>query len=78
MNASAECLVGTVLAPGLSDGFQFDVGGISPQAAEVILHGLHFRDAQVQLTLFAEHHQFVVVHFANSDGGELEFVIAAQ
>ena len=75
---AGERLVAAVLAPGLGDRFQLDVGRLAAQLGEMPLDRLHLGELQVELPLAAEPHEGVVVEAAIGDGAELEAVVAAR
>ena len=66
-DAASQRLVAAVLAPGLGDGLQFDVGWIAAQTLEMRLDGLHLGQRQVQLAGLAELHKLLAVEFPNWD-----------
>src|SRR5205823_6070970 len=45
-NTSLKGFVDAVLAPGLGDGLELDVGGVAPEAAVVMLDGLHLTQVE--------------------------------
>ena len=68
----------TGFAPRLSDRFEFDVGRISLLLDPVLFDCLHLGEAQVKLPMLAEVHQGVIVHRADGDDAQLEFVLAPR
>ena len=77
-DAAAERLVRAMLAPGLSDGFQFDIRRIAVEFHEVRFDRPHLFEAQIELPDFAERRQRRIVHLANGDVRQLEFVLPAE
>jgi hypothetical protein len=71
-------LVAAMLAPRLSQRFQFDIGRIPPQVAVVLLDRLHLDQRQVQLALAAQSPQRVVVQLADRHRHQLEKVRGAD
>ena len=74
-DAAFERLVRTVLAPRLRDRFQFDVSRVSLLLNPVLFDRPHLGEAQIELSVFAEMHQRVVVHRADRHGAQLELVL---
>ena len=77
-NAAGQGFVGAVLAPGLRDGFQLDVGRVAVQLLEVLLDRLHLDQREVKLAFEREGFQLVVVHRADRDDHEVEVVRTAD
>ena len=78
VNSAAQRLVRAVLAPGLGDRFQFDVGGITLQIDEVLADRPHFHQAEIQLALATEVGKLGIVHLADRDGRAAELIRVSQ
>ncbi len=77
-NPAGQRLVRTVLAPGLRQRFQLDVGRVPIQLDEAPANCLHLGQVQIQLPRPAQLGQLLVVHFADGDRHELELVRTAE
>ena len=77
-DAAGERLVAAMLAPGLGDRFQLDVGRIAAELAEVLADRLHLGQLQIELPLAAEAHQGVVVELADRHGADFEAIGPAE
>ena len=77
-NASGERLVAAMLAPGLGDGFQFNIGRIAADGLELGLNRLHFDQREIQLALQAETLQSRVVHRPERHGPQAKLVRRAH
>ena len=53
-----------MFAPGLCDGFKFDIGGLCSELLIVFLNGLHLDQIQKQVLFFAKSYQPLVVKVA--------------
>ena len=73
-NFAAERLVTAVLAPRLSDCFQFNIGRITVLFAEVLLNRFHLGNRQIELACFAQEHEPVVIEVAYGYYGQIELV----
>ena len=73
---AGQRLVAAVFAPGLGERFQFDVGRIAVQLAEVLLDRLHLDQRQVQLARAAQLLERGIVQFANRHADQLKLVRA--
>ena len=73
-----ERLVAAVLAPGLGERLQLDVGRVAVQLAEVGLDRLHLGQLQVELALAAEPHERLVVQLADRHVPQFELVRRAD
>gem|GEM_PF-6813102 len=73
-DAAFERFVDAVFAPGLGEGFQFDVGRVAASLLEVLLHRFHFFQRQEQMRLAAHFFQGVVVQIAQRDVREFELI----
>ncbi len=69
-----EGLVDAVLGPGLGEGFEFDVGGVSAQGLVVVLDGLHLVEVEEEVSFAREFFELMVVELADGDVGEDELV----
>jgi hypothetical protein len=65
--------VAAVFAPGLSDRFQFDIGRVAAQLAEVLLDRLHLDQRQAQRPLFAERDEIARRKFPQRHRERLKF-----
>ena len=65
MDPPRQRFMRTVLAPGLGDRFQFDVGWIAVLLGEVLADRLHLGEAQVELPRAAQLGQLRIVHPAD-------------
>ena len=77
-DSASQRFVTTMFAPGLGEGFQFDVGRFAAQFGKMTLDGLHFGQLQVELPLTTEPHQTRVIETAERNREQLELVIAAM
>ena len=67
-----------VLAPGLGDRLQFDVGRVAAQRAKVLLNRLHFDQRQIELALATQQLQPFVVQSQQRLDQRLELIGRAQ
>ncbi len=65
INRALERLMDTVLAPGLGEHFQLDVGRLPAEVAVMLLYGLHLDEIEEKVFCLAQSRQGVVVEFAN-------------
>jgi hypothetical protein len=77
-DGALESLVRAVFRPRLSNRFEFDVGGVSLQFAEVSLHRLHLIEREGKRVILAELHKPGIVEIADGDIDELEGVRRAE
>ena len=73
-DAALQRLVRAVLAPRLSDRFEFDVGRIALLLDPVLFDRLHLGEAQIKLAMLAEVPQCGIVHRTNGDRPQSELV----
>ena len=72
-------LVDAVLGPGLGERFEFDVGGVALQGAEMRLDRLHLVQGQAQAALARQLHQAGIVERGEGDlGARVAHVTAGQ
>ena len=74
LDGALERLVDAVLAPGLGEGLEFDVGRLAAGRAEVVLDRLHLGQREEQVLLAGEGFELVIGEVAQGDVGELEGV----
>ena len=67
-----------MLAPGLGERFQFGVGRVAAELAEMGLDGLHFGQRQIKLPFAAERLQCRVVHRADRHRRQAEPIGRAE
>ncbi len=75
-NPAGQGFMAAMLAPGLRDGFQFDVGRVAAKLAEMGLDRPHLFDRQIQLASAAELGQRGIVKLAQRHAHEVKFVVA--
>ncbi len=74
LNGAFERFMNAVLAPGLGDRLQFDVGGLALLGTEVFLDGLHLGQREEQVAVAAELCELVVGKIAQLNVLEAETV----
>ena len=72
LDLATQGFVTAMLAPCLSDGFQFDIGRVAALFAKLLLYGQHFCDRQIKLTGLAQLHERILIQVADRHNDELE------
>lgn len=68
VDGAFESLVDTVLAPGLGEGFQFDLVGFAAEGLVVGANGLHLGQIQKEVAVAAEPGEGSIVQISDRDG----------
>ena len=72
VDGAFEGFVDAVLAPGLGEGFEFDVGGLAVLVAVVLLDALHLFEREEEVAVAAEGFEAGVVEITEGDTGQFE------